>query len=246
MEIALNEAKELAAMQNSAKSDFLTSMSHELRTSLNSIVGFSQLMSQDDNLNEEQIDNIDCIEKAGLHLTGLVEEILDLAKIESGKVQLKLEAIQLKQFLSECADLISITVNESGQSLTIDIDGCEDRYIYTDHKRFMQVMLNLLSNAVKYNRSAGEIHIHCKQVGDHVHIGVRDTGTGMSAEQQSRLFQPFDRLGAEKTNINGTGIGLVITRQLVELMAGEIEVESRVGVGSTFWVKLPCAMFMLE
>lgn len=246
MEIALNEAKEMAAMQNSAKSEFLTSMSHEMRTSLNSIIGFSQLIVQDDNLNDEQVDSVECIHKAGLHLTGLVDEIIDLAKIEAGKVQLNLEAIQVKQILAECIDLIGVTVVENGQNLTIDIEECEDWYIYTDTKRFIQVMLNLLSNAIKYNKPSGDIQILCDHVRDYVQIGVRDTGTGMSDEQLSRLFQPFERLGAEKTKIDGSGIGLVITKQLVELMGGQIEVESRVGEGSTFWVKLPCASFNLK
>ena len=135
---------------------------------------------------------------------------------------------------------------ENGQNLTIDIEECEDWYIYTDTKRFIQVMLNLLSNAIKYNKPSGDIQILCDHVRDYVQIGVRDTGTGMSDEQLSRLFQPFERLGAEKTKIDGSGIGLVITKQLVELMGGQIEVESRVGEGSTFWVKLPCASFNLK
>jgi PAS domain S-box-containing protein len=241
MEQALNEARELAARQNKAKSEFLSRMSHELRTPLNAIVGFSELISLDTNINSEQKDYLRLIRKSGEHLSSLINEVLDLARIEAGKIELDIKLAGVKVLLSECIDLIQGTISKNEQKLFIDIGECEGEYVHVDRKRFIQVVLNLLSNAVKYNRSRGKIHVTCKPQGDRLRISVRDNGPGLSAEQQEQLFQPFQRLGTERSNIQGTGIGLVITKQLVELMDGYIGVNSKVGKGSTFWIECPRA-----
>ena len=241
MEQALQKANEQAARQNKAKSDFLSSMSHELRNPLNAVIGFSQIMSGDSNLTDEQIEYLDIIKRSGEHLISLIGEILDLAKIEAGKVDLTIEHLPLKDLLSECMELISVTAKEQKQNLSIELGECDNQYIYVDKKRFTQVMLNLLSNAVKYGPPHGDIHVSCEQTGDKVCIRVKDNGPGLSVEQQNKLFQPFERLGAEGTDIPGSGMGLVITMQLVELMHGRIGVESEPGSGSVFWIQCPCA-----
>lgn len=241
MELALYKTNELISTQNKAKSDFLTRMSHELKNPLNAVIGFSQLMSGDPNLTDDQNKSLEIISRSGEHINSLVDEILDLATIEAGKVNFTIEPIALTKILYECVELISITAKEQGQNISVNIGECANQYIRVDKKRFTQVMLNLLSNAVKYNRPHGEIHVSCKQTGDKLCISIKDNGLGLSAEQQNQLFEPFQRLGAETTNIPGTGMGLVITKQLVELMDGHIGVESTSGLGSTFWIEYPCA-----
>lgn len=241
MEQALYEAKKLAFHQNKAKSDFLSSMSHELRNPLNAIIGFSQLISEDSNLSGEQKEFIGIIKSSGEYLTSLIDEILDLAKIEAGKVDLTIENLLLKDLLSNCVELISVKVKEQGQNLSVDIGECDNEYLKVDKKRFTQVMLNLLSNAVKYNRPHGDVHVSCKKTVGKIRISVKDNGLGLNADQQNKLFQPFERLGAERTDIQGSGIGLVITKQLIELMNGHIGVESEPGSGTVFWIECTCA-----
>jgi len=241
IELALDKTNKLVAKQNKAKSDFLSSMSHELKNSLNAVIGYSQYLTGAPNLTDEQNKFLNVISRSGEHLTSLVDEILDLASVEAGKVNLKIERVQLRGLLFECIDLISITAKEQGQSISVDIEECQNLCINVDRKRFIQIMLNLLSNAVKYNRPCGDIHIACKQVGDNIFISVKDNGLGLSADKQKQLFQPFQRLGAETTEIPGTGMGLVITKQLIELMNGHIGVESTPGLGSTFWIECSCA-----
>ncbi|MDH5218130.1 MAG: PAS domain S-box protein [Gammaproteobacteria bacterium] len=220
-----------------AKSEFLSSMSHELRTPMNAVLGFGQLLEMD--LEDEQhLQNVQEILKAGKHLLTLINEILDLAKIESGSVVLSMESVMVGDVLKDCITLVKPLAEK--QKIVIRNELAEDiaYKVNVDFTRFKQVILNLLSNAVKYNREGGEVVISCDVVGKRLRLSVSDTGPGMSAEQLQQLFRPFERVGAEKSSIEGTGIGLVITRNLIELMSGRIGVESREGQGSTFWVEL--------
>lgn len=230
------EAQESAIQANKAKSDFLSSMSHELRTPLNAILGFSQLLEMDETLNNDQHDNIFEINKAGHHLLDLINEILDLSKIEAGHIELTLENINLRNIIQECLLLIRNTADQ--QDITIVADYAEDKpdlIVVADNKRLKQVILNLLSNAVKYNKPNGKIFVNYAQSDNNkITITVRDTGKGISPEQLSNMFSPFNRLGAENSNIQGTGIGLVITKMLVEYMDGQLNVESQLNEGSAF------------
>ena len=241
MELALYKTNELISTQNKAKSDFLTNMSHELKNPLNAVIGYCQLLSGESNITDDQNKSLDIISRSGEHINSLINEILDLASIEAGKVNLTIERIPLIKILYECVELISITAKEQGQNITVSIGECDNQYINVDRKRFTQIMLNLLSNAVKYNQPHGDIHVSCKQSVDKLCISIKDNGLGLSVEQQNQLFQPFQRLGAETTNIPGTGMGLVITKQLTELMNGHIGVESAPERGSTFSIEFPCA-----
>lgn len=234
-------AHDQAVAANQAKSAFLSSMSHELRTPLNAILGFSQLLHSDpaEPLSDDQRENVDEISKAGQHLLELINEILDLAKIEAGKIEMSIEPVELNELLYECIALIQPMADQYELELELfDLPEAE-LYIQADRTRLKQVLLNLLSNAVKYNRPGGSITlgpVTLKE--DLVHIPVSDTGRGLTPEQLKQLFQPFNRVGREGSTIEGTGIGLTISRQLVNMMQGHIDVTSVAGVGSTFWVEL--------
>jgi PAS domain S-box-containing protein len=235
-ELAL--AKEAAERASQAKSDFLSSMSHELRTPLNAIIGFSQMLEYDSSLNADQLDNVHEILKAGRHLLDLINEVLDLAKIESGRIDLSIEAVDLGAIADDCQQLIQPLIAARQLSLTLDIP--PGAAVRGDRVRLKQVLLNLLSNAVKYNHENGSIRLAVAPSNDNrVRIAVIDTGPGIPQERFAELFQPFNRLNAEHSEVEGTGIGLTITRRLVEMMGGEIGVESEVGRGSTFWIELP-------
>jgi len=237
--VELEMAKAVAEKANLAKSDFLSSMSHELRTPLNAVLGFAQLIeSSPQTMTPAQKLSIDQILKAGWHLLTLINEILDLAIIESGKASMSIEPVSLHLVLQDCHAMIEPLAQKRGIQMTFPND--EHGFcVRADRTRLKQVIINLLSNAIKYNRANGAVILQCAVSGkNRIRISVEDTGAGLSAEQLAQLFQAFNRLGREAGTEEGSGIGLVVTKQLVELMNGEVGVESRIGVGSTFWIDL--------
>lgn len=235
----LAASRDEAERANEAKSEFLSRMSHELRTPLNAILGFGQLLNMG-KLKGEQKDNVREILNAGQHLLDLINEVLDLARIESGKFTVSMEPVPLLPLISDCLTLIRPQAEGRGIRIAEAGQNCVEN-VLADRTRLKQVMLNLLSNAIKYNRPNGTISIVCMVQGHSQQIRISDTGEGLTAEQQARLFVAFERLNADQHAIEGTGIGLALSKRLVELMGGEIGVESTPGSGSTFWVRLPIA-----
>ncbi len=233
------KATQVAEKASQAKSAFLSSMSHELRTPLNAILGFAQLLeigTPPPTMPQKR--SVDQILKAGWYLLELINEVLDLSMIESGKLMLSREPVALADLLFECRAMIEPQARKRGISLHFPRLE-RGNFVSADRTRFKQVLLNLLLNAIKYNRPGGSVAIECTLTNpDTMRIGVRDTGTGMAPEQMAHLFQPFNRLGKESGVEQGTGIGLVVTKRLVELMGGSIGVESVVDVGSLFWLEL--------
>jgi signal transduction histidine kinase/ActR/RegA family two-component response regulator len=236
---ALESAKSTAEKANLAKSDFLSSMSHELRSPLNAILGFAQLLESTSPLpTASQRENIAQILQAGWHLLKLIHEVLDLAVVESGKLSISLEPVSLTEVISECQAMMEPQAQQRGISMTfpqLDIP----YYVNADRTRVKQVLINLLSNAIKYNCEQGTVEVKSAvTIPGHIRISVRDTGAGLPPEKMTQLFQPFNRLGRESSAEEGTGIGLVMSQRVVELMKGVIGVESAVGVGSVFWFEL--------
>ena len=242
VEQTLTLAKGTAEKANLAKSAFLSSMSHELRSPLNAILGFAQLMESDATpATPSQKSSIDEILRAGWYLLELINEILDLAQIESGKLSLSPEPTSLAEVILECQAMVE--PQAQGRGITMTFPQFEvPCWVAADRTRLKQVLINLLSNAVKYNKVGGTVVVDCDgSTADRVRLNVRDSGAGLTPEQLTQLFQPFNRLGQERGTEQGTGIGLVMSRRLVELMGGVLGVESSVGAGSVFWWELAAA-----
>ncbi len=237
--IELETAKSVAEKANLAKSDFLSSMSHELRTPLGAILGFAQLMeSATPEPTPTQKRSINQILQGGWYLLELINEILDLALIESGKLSLSLESISLVEVMRECEAMIEPQAKKREVSVTFPNFNIP-YFVQADRTRVKQILINLLSNAIKYNKLNGSVIVTCTALAaDRIRISVEDTGAGLSPEKIAQLFQPFNRLGQENQDQEGTGIGLVMTKRLVELMGGEIGLESTPGKGSIFWVEM--------
>lgn len=235
----VRQALEAAEKSSNEKSNFLSRMSHELRTPLNAIIGYSNLFGYDVNLTEHQRKNVNEINVAGEHLLSLIDEVLDLSKIEAGSLTLTVEAVSLEKVISNCCLMTEPLAQAHNVSIHFDNGSCNDVFVLADFMRIKQVFLNLISNAVKYNQEYGRIDLNCTLAeDDFIRISVKDTGRGISESNMTQLFEPFNRLGAEYSDTEGTGIGLVITAQLIELMGGRLGVESKPGLGSTFWVEL--------
>jgi PAS domain S-box-containing protein len=239
VELELNKAMAVAEKANLAKSDFLSSMSHELRTPLSAILGFAQLMESGTPLpTVSQKRSIDQILQAGWYLLELINEILDLALIESGKMSLSLEPILLNELMLECQEMIEPQAKKRGISVVFSrfVTPC---FVKADRTRMKQVFINLLSNAIKYNTANGAVSVeYMTSIPGRIRVCVKDTGEGLTPEKLAQLFQPFNRLGQEANAEEGTGIGLVMTKRLIEMMGGVIGAESTVGKGSVFWIEL--------
>ncbi len=239
------EAIESADKANLAKSEFLSSMSHELRTPLNAILGFAQMLefNPKEPLSGLQKESVDHIMRGGQHLLELINDILDLTRIEAGKVELSIENISPAKILEECLSLIVNMAEARGIKISTPDAAQEVPLVLADHTRFKQVLLNFMSNAVKYNRENGTVFIDFEETGaGTLRISVTDTGEGIAEDKQIELFKPFSRLGAENTEIEGTGIGLVVCKDLINLMDGAVGMESEVGKGSSFWFELPLSL----
>lgn len=240
--LELQIAKDAAERANLAKSDFLSSMSHELRTPLNAILGFAQLMETGEpQPTPGQQESIEQILQAGWYLLALINEVLDLALVESGKLTLSLEPMSLTELLSDCQAMIEPQAQQS--AIQVQFPVLERPWpVMADRTRVKQVLINLLSNAIKYNRVGGRVEVRCSVVaGGRICVSVEDTGEGLEADKLEQLFQPFNRMGQEAGSQEGTGIGLVVSKRLMEMMGGTIGVESTVGVGSLFWFELDAA-----
>ncbi|MCU1455666.1 MAG: sensor protein [Acidimicrobiales bacterium] len=238
-EDAQREAQEAADQANRAKSEFLSRMSHELRTPLNAVLGFGQLLELDP-LTDEQSESVEQILKGGRHLLDLINEVLDISRIEAGELGLSPEPVLARELIQETVDLIRPIADQRGIQLIVERSASCDCYVYADRQRAKQVLLNLMSNAVKYNRLRGTVAISCEEIDPtRVAISVLDTGPGIAAERLGLLFIPFERLGAEDTDVEGTGIGLALSQRLTEAMSGALLVSSVLGKGSTFTFELP-------
>ena len=237
--VEMESAKSAAERANLAKSDFLSGMSHELRSPLNAILGFAQLMdTASPSPSDVQKESISQILQAGWHLLKLINEILDLSVVESGKVSLSLEPVDLSEVLSKCQAMMEAQAQQRGIVMTFPPFE-QPSFVWADQTRLKQIVINLLSNAIKYNQVNGQVSVDFTVMSsDRIRISVKDTGAGLAPEKIAQLFQPFNRLGQETSSVTGTGIGLVVTKQLVELMDGVMGVESTVGEGSVFWFEL--------
>ena len=243
-EQALILTKNEAERANAAKSEFLSRMSHELRTPLNAVLGFGELLETDTahRLTEEQNDHVREILHAGNHLLAMVNEVLDLSRIESGRLEVSLEPVALAPMIEMCVAQLRPLAAQRGIKVTLELEPNLLHTVQADRTRLKEVLLNLLSNAVKYNREGGAIDVRCTPLENkRLRISVHDTGHGIVADALPRLFQPFERLDSAYTGIQGTGIGLALSKILVEAMRGVIGVESVPGAGSTFWFELPLA-----
>ena len=242
---AVRQAKEEAERANRAKSEFLSRMSHDLRTPLNAILGFAQLL-ETDALTDEQRESLRHILKGGGHLLDLINEVLDIARIEAGHLSLSPEPVPVNDAVTQIIDLVRPLARQRGIVLEYT-PASEHRHVLADRQRLNQILLNLLSNAVKYNRDQGRVLVTCEDApNDRLRIKVTDTGAGIPPEKVKLLFQPFERLGADHTTIEGTGLGLALSKALAEAMGGSLGVESVVDRGTTFWLELAVAEHVSE
>ncbi len=240
---ALDQQRRYAEAANRSKSDFLANMSHELRTPLNAVIGFAEVLQMrrhGDVLSPRQADAVDQIHTAGRHLLALIEEVLDFAKIESGKVSIASEPLDAAALAQELVASFRPQADRAEVALSC-ADAPEPIAVLADHLRLKQVLTNLISNAIKYNRPGGSVSVEVSALADRVELAVRDTGLGIPADRMDRLFEPFERLGREAMAVEGAGLGLALTRRLVEAMNGELNVKSTELVGSSFVLRLPAA-----
>ncbi|NOQ34485.1 MAG: PAS domain S-box protein [Methylococcaceae bacterium] len=245
-ELRMEEEKIKAEQANLAKSEFLSQMSHELRTPMNAILGFAQLLDMD-NLNKDQHDNVNEILSSGYHLLELINQVLDLSKIESEQFEIELEVIELNLLIKECIALILPLANRRQITIIDNITQTSEFEFTADRLRIKQIMLNLMSNAVKYNNTGGTLKLSYElSEDDCLKLNFIDSGYGINATQLTKLFQPFERLDAKNGNIEGTGIGLTISKKLIEEMKGTISVTSTVGQGSCFCIELPLSIFKVR
>ena len=236
----MRRQKIAAERANQAKSEFMSQVSHELRTPLNAILGFAELMTIDsaDPLSAAQQDRLIVLQQSGQRLLGLIDQLLQIARIERGKTALRRKSINVHSLVQRCVNAVDVLAQHKGIEIEVEADGAGDMSVRADPDALEQVITNLLSNAIKYNRDNGRVRVRLR-AGDDGVITVDDTGTGLSDSQLGRLFEPFNRLSAAKTGIQGTGLGLVITRKLVQAMGGKLDVWSQLGKGSRFQVHLP-------
>ncbi|MDP9100462.1 MAG: ATP-binding protein, partial [Verrucomicrobiota bacterium] len=240
---ALRKAEGEANRANRAKSEFLSRMSHELRTPMNAILGFAQLLELDE-LNADQHSAIGHILRGGHHLLELINEVLDISRIEAGKMSLSPEPVEISGALEETMEMVRPLATE--RDVRLVFTPAPTAYLRADRYRFKQILINLLSNAIKYNRTGGTVTVSCKTDEGRARIFVADSGIGIAPDSLENLFVPFERLGAEQSNIEGTGLGLAVAKGLVEAMQGSIGVESAPGEGSTFWIDFPLTTSPLE
>jgi signal transduction histidine kinase/CHASE3 domain sensor protein/ActR/RegA family two-component response regulator len=238
LEDSLRDASAAAERASDAKSEFLSRMSHELRTPLNAILGFAQLMELGE-LPEDQATSVDQIQRAGRHLLSLINEVLDISRIEAGRLTIETVPVDVDDVLAEVGMLLTPVAEAAGAHLTVESTGLRALRVYADRQRLLQVLLNLGSNALKYGGAHGEARLRTVDCGSEgVRLEVSDTGPGIPGEKQDELWVPFARLGAERTRVEGTGVGLALSKHLVELMGGSIGVRSALGEGATFWITL--------
>jgi signal transduction histidine kinase/ActR/RegA family two-component response regulator len=236
----LSKARADAEQANNAKNEFLSRTSHELRTPLNAILGFGQLLQMDE-LTDDQAASVHDILSAGRHLLRLIDEVLEISRIEAGSLSLSIEPVMVGDIADSAISVMRPLAAQRGIALNVDLGDLRPRFVQSDRQRLHQVLLNLLSNAIKYNRANGSVTLACSESAGRMRFEVADTGPGLDEGQLTRLFSPFDRLGAEATQIEGTGLGLALSKSLCEAMGGTLSVRSTVGTGSWFAVELSVA-----